>query len=205
MQTLRRILMFLCAMMGVGAVSIAAPEPAYACSCSDDYAEVKRVLARDDVVFAGKVLTVTTHPADPANISNPMNIEVTLEVYAAWKGIASHRAIIFTDPVERCGAIFHVGETYLVSAISLANGKLYSAACLLNHPLDNAWAWNKVESLGRPEWGGPIPREALRVPAASGQSNEGNAPTALDLPSLFLQIPVYIWNLIIHAYSLLRF
>jgi hypothetical protein len=91
------------------------PAITYACSCAGP-SSVNEELQRQTVVFSGKVVTIT-NPNNGLTRSSADPLNITFEVYDAWKGDVGKKLILHTAMSgASCGFDFTPNEEYLVYA-----------------------------------------------------------------------------------------
>jgi len=115
---------------------LAAPVPAYACSCVEG-TPPRQALDRAAAVFAGTVLDVNTF-ALPLLDNSLQPVRVTFEVNQVWKGEVAGRAVIRTaQDSAACGYDFAAGTAYLVYAYQSEDG-LATGLCERTTEITNA-------------------------------------------------------------------
>jgi hypothetical protein len=91
------------------------PSITYACDCGGP-SSVKTEVQRQTVVFSGKVVNIT-NPNKGLIRSSADPIDITFEVYDAWKGEVGKKLIVHTAMSgASCGFDFTPNEEYLVYA-----------------------------------------------------------------------------------------
>jgi Tissue inhibitor of metalloproteinase len=105
------------AMLILGLMHVLIPSPVYACSCGRG-ATAKQVMEHSDVVFLGRVISITeTTPAPPSDYGPFTGIAVLFDVITLYKGEQKAQYVVYTGTGRGdCGVIFTVGETRLVFA-----------------------------------------------------------------------------------------
>src|SRR4029079_12081229 len=102
--------------LGFGSAS--APPRAYACFCMPGSAH--RALASSDVVFYGKVVSVSG-TSDALDWSGPGAAAMVFDVVTTWKGSPQSRRVCYA-PNGDCGKSFAVGREVVVFAQESAEG-----------------------------------------------------------------------------------
>lgn len=119
------------ALLTLGLLQAATPLPTYACDCTGR-APAKQILESSDVVFLGKVISITdSAPPTRAEDHVPFTGRAVLfEVITIWKGKPKAQIIVHTasDGIS-CGVPFTVGETRVVFASEWDNQPLRTASC----------------------------------------------------------------------------
>jgi hypothetical protein len=154
MPTVRRVIH---AVLFAAAITTgSSPAVVLGCSCSE-YPTFEQAFLQSAAVFRGTVTSIV--PADPSYF---MQVWVTLQTTAWWKGAASETATVMTGANEAiCGYPFVIGSEYLVFApVYNVGGPLQTHLCWRTHA---PWAGDPdLVSLGPPytiaiaskSWGG---------------------------------------------------
>jgi hypothetical protein len=134
----RMLMLSLCSLLLSGLwLALAAPQPAYACSCAPPLA-VKEELARKTAVFAGKVISVV-QPKQGIIRSSANPVKVTFEVAEVWKGELKAETVVYTAiSSASCGyGGFEANKDYIVFAHG-SSERLETNLCERTKPLTSA-------------------------------------------------------------------
>ena len=110
-------------------LTLAAPAPAYACSCSG-IPLFHEEFARAEAVFEGRVLSITDTSTSPSSLPHTRVVE--LSVLRAWKGASAGDTVTVrtNGPSSSCGTTFGPDGDYVVFAYERPEGYLTaSSAC----------------------------------------------------------------------------
>lgn len=136
----------------------------FACSCLPPGSPSEE-LASHDAVFSGKVLDIKEKGEE---------IEVTVEVIEAWKGINSKETTIYTPSNSAaCGVNFETNIEYIIYANN-DNGEFHTNLC--SRTAELAYAQEDVAELGE---GNPLS-------SLSAKDNEDNFTTNFGISMLVL-------------------
>jgi hypothetical protein len=169
---IRRLFILLQALI-LGVLPIAGlmlmPAITYACDCAGP-SSVKEELQRQTVVFSGKVVSISNSNKGLARSSaDPMNI--TFEVYDAWKGDVGKKLILHTAMSgASCGFDFTPNEEYLVYAYG-EKDRLEVGLCGRTKTLVSASEDLQALGLGK-----AIPPDTLGSYAPQDDARMSNAP-----------------------------
>ncbi|MED4016697.1 MULTISPECIES: hypothetical protein [Sutcliffiella] len=147
------------------AVSLLSLAPStFACSCLPPGTPSEE-LASHDAVFAGKVLNIKEKGEE---------IEVTIEVSEAWKGMTNKETTVYTPSNSAaCGVNFETNIEYIIYANN-DNGELHTNLC--SRTAELAFAQEDVAELG----------EGTPLNSLSAKDNEGNFTTNFGISMLVL-------------------
>jgi hypothetical protein len=114
-KSMRRArLLFICVVVA----SIAAIEPAQACTCSAP-ATTAEALKRSSAVFSGRVTEIGLSFSDRIGLTRSGSHRVKFEILKQWKGTPSKSAVVITRLTgEACGFPFEEKKEYLVYVVT---------------------------------------------------------------------------------------
>ncbi len=156
----------------IGLSLTAHPEPSYACSCIEP--SPSEMLAESDVVFIGRVVSVS----EAGSLNSWDLFQTEFYVSAFWKGPV-HQTMYIRSQAHgaSCGYQFNKGVEYLVYAYysDYADG-LWTGLCSRNTPLSGAMI--DLAALGE----GKTPALGANDPASQATTTPTAQPTKTPLP-----------------------